>query len=248
MKNLILWEYLKEMKSPKFRWVDLSYELSAETPHWFGFQPLGSRILLDFDKTPVKVYEYTFPGQYGTHVDIPAHFDPKGRTQEKIRVDEFAYPLCVIDKSEAVKTNPDYALTIEDIKEWETVYGMIPENAFVAFRSDWYKRGTDLDNRDSEGKQHYPGWKIDAVKWLVEERKVGAIGHETSDTDPPALEEQVPYKAEEYILYQDKFQIELMKNLDKVPPVGAIIFCTFPSLKGGTGFPARCFAVCPEYK
>ncbi|HPY68301.1 MAG TPA: cyclase family protein [Bacteroidales bacterium] len=171
MKNLILWEYLKEMKRPKFKWVDLSYELSAETPHWYGFQPLGSRILLDFDKTPVKVFEYTFPGQYGTHVDIPAHFDPKGRTQEKIRVDEFAYPLCVIDKSEAVKTNPDYALTIEDIKEWETVYGMIPENAFVAFRSDWYKRGADLVNRDSEGNSTTPVGRLKLSSgWLRKEK------------------------------------------------------------------------------
>ena len=44
---------------------------------------------------------------------------------------------------------------------------------------------------------------------------------------------------------QDKIQIELLCNLDKVPPVGAVIFCTFPKLKGGTGFPARCFAICP---
>lgn len=245
MKDHILWEYLKEMKGPKYKWVDLSHEFSADTPHYHGFLPLDSKILMDFDTAPCKVYEYTFPGQYGTHVDIPAHFDPKGRTQEQICVEEFAYPLCVIDKSEAVKTNPDYALTIEDIKEWEAVYGVIPENAFVAFRSDWHKRGADLDNRDSEGKQRFPGWKLDAVKWLVEERKVGSIGHETSDTDPPALEEQVPYKAEGYILSQDKFQIELMKNLDKVPPAGAIIFCTFQALKGGTGFPVRCFAVCP---
>ena len=32
---------------------------------------------------------------------------------------------------------------------------------------------------------------------------------------------------------------------DAVPPVGAVIFCSFPKLKDGSGFPARCFAICP---
>ena len=56
---------------------------------------------------------------------------------------------------------------------------------------------------------------------------------------------QIGFAAEDYILKQDKIQIELLCDLDKVPPVGAVIFCTFPKLKGGAGFPARCFAICP---
>lgn len=32
MKNLTLWNYLKEMKSPQYRWVDLTHELSPDTP------------------------------------------------------------------------------------------------------------------------------------------------------------------------------------------------------------------------
>ena len=55
-----------------------------------------------------------------------------------------------------------------------------------------------------------------------------------------------PYPAEQYILGVDRFQIEVMKNLDKLPPVGGIIFTTFPNIKGGVGSPARCFAIVPE--
>ncbi|MPN18060.1 hypothetical protein SDC9_165418 [bioreactor metagenome] len=80
------------------------------------------------------------------------------------------------------------------------------------------------------------------------ERGVGAIGHETADTDPGFVttrEGAYPYPGEQYILMQDRIQIELMANLSEVPPTGAIIVCAFPKLKGGTGFSARCFAVCP---
>lgn len=63
------------------------------------------------------------------------------------------------------------------------------------------------------------------------------------DTDPPALESQVPFKGEHYVLAQDKFQIEVLNNLDAVPETGAIVFATFPKIKNATGFPARVFAI-----
>ena len=119
----------------------------------------------------------------------------------------------------------------------------------MAFRSDWHKRGTNLDNPDENGVPHYPGWDKAAIQWLVEERNIGAIGHEPADTDPGFVttkEGAYPYPGEQYILEADRIQIEVMRNLDQVPPVGSIIVCAFPKLKDGTGFSARCFAICPN--
>ncbi|MCL2293262.1 MAG: cyclase family protein, partial [Spirochaetes bacterium] len=229
------------------KWVDLTHELSTETPHWHGFEPLGIKKLFDFDVAPMKVFEYTVPGQYGTHADVPAHFDPKGRFMEQIGVDEMAFPLCVIDKSAEAAKNSDYALTKEEVMEWEKKYGEIPAGAFVALRTDWSKRkASEYDNKDAEGQAHYPGWDLDCVKWLADVRDVGAIGHETPDPDPAACKEQIGFKAEDYILKADKLNVEVMNNLSEVPPVGAIVFVTFPKLKGGTGFPSRVFAICPK--
>lgn len=39
-----------------------------------------------------------------------------------------------------VSENVDYALTVQDILDWEAEHGQIPEGAFVAMRSDWSKR------------------------------------------------------------------------------------------------------------
>jgi kynurenine formamidase len=246
MPSHVLWDKLKELKV-NCKWVDLTHELSADTPHWYGFQPLGVKKLFDFDTAPMKVFEYTVPGQYGTHADMPGHFDPKGRLMDEIAADEFAFPLCVIDKSKAVESDSDYALTKEDVLEWEAANGTIPEGAFVAFSSGWSRRSAaDYDNKDAEGKAHYPGWDLDCVKWLADVRKVGAIGHETPDTDPACRQEAIGFAAEDYILRAGKFNVEVMKNLDQVPAVGAIIFVVFPKLKNGTGFPTRCFAICPQ--
>jgi len=242
-----LWKQVKELK--KLKWVDLTHEFDEHTPRWPGFDPLERKLKLEFGEYPVRAYQYIFPGQYGTHIDVPGHAMLNGRTLECIELKECVMPLCVINCSEQVKENPDYALTIDDIKRYEKKYGIIPTESFVAMRSDWGKRWPDQEsfqNCDRKGNPHYPGWSYEAVKFLVEERKVGSIGHETFDTDPPAKEEQRFFKAECYFLQQNHFQIEILANLDKVPEKGGIIFCMFAKQKGGTGFPVRCFAICPQ--
>ncbi len=250
-----LWDLVSELKSPKYKWVNLSYELSSDTPHWYGFKPFSSEILFDYaegtdaDKlAPMRCFEYTVTSQYGTHVDVPSHFHENGRSLDAIRVDELMYPLVVIDKSKECAQNPDFTLSVDDLKAWEKEYGKIPENAFVAFRSDWSKKD-DIDNPDENGVPHYPGWSLEAVQWLVEERNIGAIGHETADSDPGYIttnEDIYPYPVEQYILCVDRFQIELMCNLDKCSPTGSIICMGFPLIKDGTGSPAIVYAIVPE--
>jgi kynurenine formamidase len=51
--------------------------------------------------------------------------------------------------------------------------------------------------------------------------------------------------SETYILQRGHYQIEVMANLDKVPPKGALIVVTWPKVRNGLGFPARAFAILP---
>lgn len=238
---------LSELKALK--WVDLTHEFDETTPRWPGFDPLSMTVKLDFDQYPVRAHVYSFPGQYGTHVDAPAHGREGGRSLEQIAIKELVMPLAVINCVDQVRENPDYALTVDDVLNYEKQYGRIREGTFVAMRSDWSKRWPDQAaslNMDAVGQCHYPGWSLAAIRFLLEHRGAASFGHETFDTDPPANREQFPFKGECHILKTDHFQIEVMANLDQVPEAGAIIFVFFPLQKGGTGFPARCIAVTPE--
>ena len=170
MANQNLWELVKELKGPDYRWIDLTHELSPETPHWFGFKPLESELLFNYvegtpeDKlAPMRCFQVSVASQYGTHVDVPRHFWGNGRPMNEIDVKELVYPLVVIDKSKECAENPDYLLTTEAIQAWEAEHGTIPENAFVAFRSDWHKKA-NLDNPDENGVPHYPGWDKAAIQ------------------------------------------------------------------------------------
>ena len=133
MANLTLWEQIKELKSPKYKWVDLTHELSPETPHWFGFKPLQADLLFDYAEgtpedmmAPMRCIQYSVASQYGTHTDVPRHFWGSGRDMSAITVQELMYPLVVIDKSAECAANPDFMLTVDDLKAWEAQYGRIP--------------------------------------------------------------------------------------------------------------------------
>src|SRR6266487_123615 len=98
---------------------------------------------------------------------------------------------------------PDEALSLERVKKWETNHGPIPAGAFVAMRTDWSKRWPDaarMENKDANGIAHYPGWGLPALKYLYEERKITASGHETTDTDPGVATSKDDYSLETYIL------------------------------------------------
>lgn len=246
MDQLKLWKQLKEWNQTCI-WVDLSHEVSPDTPHWVGWDALKVEEKMNLDESIFAAHAYTTVGQYGTHVDAPNHMVKGGRSLEQIRIEEMIMPMCIIDKEESCNKNADYVLTVQDIKDWETIYGKIPQGAFVVFKSGWSKRKPEtMDNLDEQGKRHFPGWSKESIDYLIRHRNIASIGHETSDTEAPITSDITNYEVEYYILDQDRIQLEMLRNLEQCPAVGGIAFCTFPKVKDGTGYPARVFALCPK--
>jgi len=194
------------------------------------------------------IQKYSFVGQWGTHVDPPLHMVLGGRSIDQLEVREMLLPLVVVNIVDKVVANPDYCIQMEDIAVWETQHGHIPAGSLVAKRTDWAKRWPDsaaMVNRDESGAQHFPGWSAEVLQFLLETRKVTAVGHETTDTDGglACSHENSNWALEKYILAQDRWQVELLTNLDKVPQAGALVMVAWGKPKGGSGFPARVVAI-----
>jgi kynurenine formamidase len=251
-RQLSLATVLETIRTKTF--VDLTHPFEPGIPHWKGFpdekrqrlywyEPGGGQLGSGF-----FAESYSLVGQWGTHVDPPAHFVSGLRTVDQIGLKEMILPLVVIDVHEKVARHPDYTIKMEDVQAWEAKHGKIPAQAFVAMRTDWSKRWpstSSMDNKDSQGVAHYPGWSFEVLKYLYEDRKITASGHETTDTDPGIATSKDDYSLETYVLRQNHYQIELLANLDKVPEAGAIAIISFPKPRGGSGFPARVFAILP---
>ena len=209
-----------ELQSKK--WVDLTHKINAESPHFPALPALKQEDLFTL-KDGFHVQKFTVVGQYGTHIDAPIHFVEGGRWLDEIALKDLLLPLYVIDKSKEVSENPN-------------------------FRSDWSKRWPDQDamrNLDENGVQQSPGWSHEALEFLIHERHVKAVGHETFDTDAgiPAAEHGLVN--EYYLLEQDIYQVEVLNQLDQVPAVGALISIAFPHWDKATGSPVRAVAILP---
>ncbi|WP_455924867.1 cyclase family protein [Pseudomonas putida] len=241
-----LWKVYEGLK--QHTWVDLTHGYDEQIPHWKGFQPAERKTLYTIGKDGFQVDLYTHVGQWGTHVDPPVHFHEGLRNIAQIDVKELLLPLVVLDIHQQVQKNPDYTISLADVKAWEKRHGAIPAGAFVALRTDWSKRWPSQDkiqNVDAQGVAHYPGWSKEVLVYLYETRKITASGHETTDTDPGLATSKDDYSLESYVLGTNHYQIELLNNLDQVPEAGALAVISFPKIEKGTGFPARVFAILP---
>lgn len=241
-----LYAVVAQLQSCQF--IDLTHCFDANIPHWKDFPAEQREVVFDYGDQGFIAHRYSFVGQWGTHVDPPAHFVPGLRTLDNIPTSDMILPLVVLDVHDQVARNPDYVVTLEDIRAWEDLHGPIPPRAFVALRTDWSKRWPDrqaMYNQDENGVAHTPGWSLAVLRYLYEERRICASGHETIDTDPGVATSGNDYGLEKYILGRNCYQIELLANLDRVPAHGALVVVTWPKPLGGSGFPARVFAVVP---
>jgi kynurenine formamidase len=230
----------------KKRFVDLTHSFGPDTPVWSGFgQAKISPAADPKTKEPYTLAKdgfrstyYEMVGQYGTHVDPPAHFAKGGVTMDKIPLKQMILPLVVFDATPLLGKNPNHAFSVSDIKAWERKHGRVPKGSFAALRTDMSK---DFE-RDPERfkRQPFPAWSLEAIKFLYEQRGVIATGHESLDTDTTDKMD-----SETYLLKAGHYQIEVMTNLDQVPAKGALIFVTWPKVRDGLGFPARAIAILP---
>ncbi len=226
--------------------VDLTHSFSPTTPVWKGFGQASMSAASDpkthlpytIEKDGFHATFYSLVGQYGTHIDPPAHFSTGGTTMDLIPLKDMILPLVVFDVTPVLAKDPNHALSVDDIRAWEAKNGKVPAGAFAALRTDMYK---DWDSDPERFKRFpFPAWSLAAVKFLFDERKVTAIGHEALDTDTTDSMD-----SETWLLKQNHFQIEALANLDKVPATGAVIVVTWPKVENGFGFPARAFAILP---
>ena len=258
--NNTLAHFSDAIATGSIRIVDLTQTLSSDFPALVLPPEFGQ--VWGFKMETIAKYNASGPDWYwnnfscgehtGTHFDAPAHWisgkDYPNNTVDTIESKNFIAPVVVVDASAEVAANADWVLTVEFLEKWETRHGRIPAGAWLAFRTDWSKRIDDpasFVNLKEDGA-HTPGPSQAAVEWLIHERNVHGFAVETINTDAgQSYAWPMPYPCHTLMHGANRYGLQCLKNLDQLPPTGAVIFSAPLKIKGGSGSPLRVLALVP---
>ena len=147
----------------------------------------------------------------------------------------------MIDKSAEAAQDPDYLLTVDDIRAFEAEHGALPEGGWLLLRTGWDSRASDQDAFLNGG--HTPGPDAECARWLAEEAPIAGFGVETVGTDAGIAHSfEPPFPVHHFLLGAGRYGITQLANLAELPPTGAVIVVAPLKLVDGTGSPSRVLA------
>jgi len=239
------------------RMVDLTQPLSeatpiiqlpppfANTPGWHSHE------ISRYDERGPAWYWNSFQGgeHVGTHLDAPIHWVTGQDNDDvsQIPVERLIGPAAVIDKSAEAGADPDYLLSIDDIRAWESEHGSLPAGGWLLYRTGWDARAQDQQaflNANETGP-HTPGIAIDCARWLAEEAPIVGVGVETVGTDAGAAHSFDPaFPCHTFMLGANKCGLTQLANLSQLPATGAVLIVLPLKIVKGSGSPCRAVAWC----
>jgi kynurenine formamidase len=252
----LLRDLLDAIAGNRIEIVDLTAPLSADTPILRLPEPFSNTI--PFQLEEISRYDEAGPAWYwnnihtgehtGTHVDAPVHWvsGKDGADVSRLALTQLVAPAAVIDVSERVAADPDFLVEADDIRTWETEHGPLPDGGWLLVRTGWDERSADAErflNADENGP-HSPGLSAECARWLAEETAVVGLGVETVGTDAGAAHGfEPPFPCHNYFLGAGKMGLTQLQNLAMLPATGAVVVVSPLPIVGGSGSPARVYAL-----
>jgi len=180
---------------------------------------------------------------FSTQIDSPSRFTGGGWTVGQIPPERLIAPLVIIDIRKQASGNPDYQLSVEDIARWEQANGQIPFGSVVMALTGWESRwysAASYRNADAHGTMHFPGFSLDAARFLVEARNALGLGIDTPAIDQGASRTR---EVQQFTLAHGLYHLENVAQLEQVPPAGAVAVVAPMKLEASASGPVRIMAL-----
>lgn len=232
--------------------VDLSHAFDADTLYWptsptrFDLTTLASGVTEG--GWFYSANTFCAPEHGGTHLDAPIHFARGRSTADQIPVRQLVAPAVVIDVAKKAAADPDYRLSVADVRAWEKAHGTVPGGAIVLLRTGWSARWPDRkryfgdDAPGDASNLHFPSFGAEAAALLVRDRRVGALGVDTASIDPGASKD---FPVHRLAAEANVPGLENLTGLGALPESGAWVIALPMKIAGGSGGPLRAIALVP---
>jgi kynurenine formamidase len=239
--------------APAPRWVDLTHPFDGRTIYW----PTEKGFLFESGRNgpTSKGYYYaanrfTTAEHGGTHLDAPRHFSATGQTADAIPLHRLVGAAVVVDVAGRCVGDPVYEVTVDDLVAWEAAHGRQLVDVIVLIRTGWAARwpdraaylGTDAVGPEAVATLRFPGLSPLAARWLVEHRRIRAIGIDTASIDHGP---STHFGAHVALCGGDVPIFENVAAIDGLPEEGLFVAALPMKIAGGSGGPLRIVARLP---
>ncbi|OGX04099.1 MAG: cyclase [Omnitrophica bacterium RIFCSPLOWO2_12_FULL_50_11] len=236
---------------PEGKVIDLTHSYDEETIYW---PTAGDFELANVAAGVTEEGYYYYANRFsaaehgGTHIDAPRHFFEGANTVDQIPLEQLMGHGVLVDVSEKCSKDPDYQIEIDDLLKWEEEFGTIPVDSIVFLKTGYGKHwpdrvrymGTDERGSGALQKLHFPGLHPDAARWLVEERKMKAVGLDTPSID---YGQSTLFETHVALFEKNVPALENLAHLDQLPAKGFTVIALPMKIKGGSGGPTRVIAI-----
>lgn len=214
--------------------IDLTHEVHSEIPTWdltCGYFVKTMRDYHDCEgQFKFRSQVLDIRASAGTHIDSPAHCFEGAPDVSDLPLERLITSCVVIDVSK--QATEHYKVSVTDIEVFESKYGTIQPNTCVLFYTGW-SRFWD-EPKKYHNKLVFPSISAEAAELLLQRQIVG-IG---IDTLSPDCDERGSF-VHHIILGANKFIVENIANLDRMPPAGAVLLIMPLNLVGAAESPVR---------
>jgi kynurenine formamidase len=223
------------------RVVDLTHRLEKDFPTFTHDQP-SDVIVANYATDGFYAKRWTINEHTGTHIDTPGHFVEGMRLVDQLEADELLAPVVVVDIRRKALDDPNAMVEPDDLIRFERRHGRIPERALVCMDSGWAAKAGDplaFLGGPAFPEYNFPGFSIEATDWLAARRNPVGIGVDTVSLDPG---NSTTFDVHVGFLGSDRYGVEGLSNLDRLPRRGAHAFVGPIPWEDGSGSPCRVVA------
>lgn len=252
----LLQDLLEGIKGGGIEVLDLTAPLTGKTPilglpEQFGqTAPFSLQEISRYDdRGPAWYWNNFTTGEHtGTHFDAPNHWVTArdGEDVSAVPVTKLIAPAVVLDFSAEAAADPDFLLEIDHVEAWQKRHGPLPDGGWLLYRTGWDARAHDAAafiNADETGP-HTPGISVECARFLAEQTPIIGLGVETVGTDAGAAHSFDPaFPCHSFLLGAGKYGLTQLRNLDRLPPTGAVVIAGPLPIVGGSGSPLRVLAL-----
>ncbi|UOK39430.1 cyclase family protein [Pseudomonas palleroniana] len=224
--------------------ISLSHPVSPRIPLWPGDPPVVFAEVAALEKDGYFLRRFSLGEHSATHMNAPNSFYADAMGIDGYQPEDLVRPAVVVDVRSKTQGNPDYAVSPQDIEEWERQHGPIEPGSVVLMYTGWQHLWHDpvaFFGLDAQGS-HFPGIGEAAIGFLLEQRRIAGVGIDTHGVDPG---QSTAFATNRAVLARNGIVLECLTHLDRLPAKGATLVIGVLALEGGSGSPASVMAFIP---